>query len=141
MSGKVVWKLDTKELDRIAKALNTNRDAIVRRAAFEVEREAKQNAPYETTALKNSIYTVTGDYNGYQGAANGAQAKNPGVRTEAFPTPQKGAAHVGACVEYAEYVEYPGAVRKGGERPYLTPAFESVSNKYNDGKAWEDLVK
>lgn len=139
--NNMVWKLDTKELDRIAAHLNLNRDAIVRRAAFEVEGEAKQNAPYDTTALRNSIYTVTGDHNGYSSAANSAQSKNPEVRTEAFPSPPKGAAYVGACVEYAEYVEYPGAVRRGGERPYLTPAFERVTNKYNDGKAWEDLVK
>lgn len=141
MTGKVVWKLDTKELDRIAKQLNTNRDAIIRRAAFEVEREAKQNAPYDTTALKNSIYTVTGKDNGYATASKNVKRKRPEAQTEAFPTPPKGSAFVGACVEYAEYVEYPGAVRKGGERPYLTPAFETVTNKYNDGKAWEDLVK
>ena len=135
------FTLDTKELDRIASKLNVNRDAIIRRAAFEVEGEAKQNAPYDTTALRNSIYTVTGDHNGYSSAANSAQSKNPEVRTEAFPNPPKGAAYVGACVEYAEYVEYPGAVRKGGERPYLTPAAEHVAERYNNGKEWEDLIK
>ncbi len=139
MSGRFV--LDTRELDRICKVLNVNRDAIIRRAAFQIEAEAKKNAPYDTTALKNSIYTVTGDHNGYAQASRAAKAKNPDAETEEFPTPPKGSAFVGACVEYAEYVEYPGAVRKGGERPYLTPAFETVTNKYNDGKAWEDLVK
>jgi hypothetical protein len=139
MSGRVV--LDTKEVDRICKVLNVNRDAIIRRAAFQIEAEAKKNAPYDTTALKNSIYTVTGDHNGYHQAATSAKAKNPDVQTEAFPTPAKGSAHVGACVEYAEYVEYPGAVRKGGERPYLTPAAELIANRYNEGKEWEELIK
>lgn len=139
MSGKIV--LDTKEVDRIAKALGTNRNAIVRRAAFEIEAEAKQNAPYDTTALKNSVYTVTGNHNGYNAAASRVQSKNPDARMEPFPNPPDGAAYVGACVEYAEYVEYPGAVRKGGERPYLTPAAEHVAQRYNDGKEWEDLTK
>jgi hypothetical protein len=137
----MVWKLDTKELDRIAAKLNVNRDAIIRRAAFEVEAQAKQNAPYDTTALRNSIYVVTDKEDNYSQAANKAKANNPEVRTEPHPKPTKGSVFVGPCVEYAEYVEYPGAVRKGGERPYLTPAAENVMNKYNSGEAWKELCE
>jgi len=141
MTANVVWKLDTKELDRIAAKLGTNRDAIIRRAAFEVEGEAKQNAPHDTTALRNSIYVVTDKEDNYSQAANKARAQRPGVQTQAHPKPPKGSAFVGPCVEYAEYVEYPGAVRKGGERPYLTPAAEKVMNKYNSGEAWKELCE
>lgn len=141
MTATMVWKLDTKELDRIAAKLNVKRDAIVRRAAFEIESEAKQNAPYDTTALRNSIYVVTENEDNYGQAANSAKAKNPEIQTEPHPHPPKGSAYVGPCVEYAEYVEYPGAVRKGGERPYLTPAAEKVSNKYNSGEAWKELCE
>ena len=133
-------KLDTTECDRIAAKLGTNVDAVVRRAAFEIERLAKDKAPWDTTALKNSIYTSTSKEDGYSRAASDAQGKQPGVNTESFPQPTElGYANVGPCVDYAIYVEYPGAVRKGGERPYLTPAAEEVAKKYNSGKEWESI--
>jgi len=34
---------------------------VVRRAAFDIERGAKERAPVDTGALKNSIHTVIGD--------------------------------------------------------------------------------
>ena len=131
--------LDTKELDRIAGKLGMNRNRIVARAAFEIEREAKQNAPYETTALRNSIYTVTKDQNGYTDASNAARSKRPDVETEPHPTPDEGSAYVGPCVEYAEFVEY-GTSRMAAQ-PYLTPAAEKVMNKYNNGEAWKELCE
>lgn len=135
-------KLDTKECDRIASVLGTNVDGVIRRAAFEIEEAAKNKAPWETTALKNSIYTTTSKEDGYAKAEGDAKDKNPDVETEPFPVPDKeGYANVGACVNYAVYVEYPGAVRKGGERPYLTPAAEEVAQKYNSGKEWEEIIK
>lgn len=133
-------RLDTTECDRIASKLGTNVDAVIRRAAFQIEALAKQKAPYDTTALKNSIYTATSKEDGYSKAASEAESKQPGVETESFPVPDKeGYANVGPCVNYAIYVEYPGAVRKGGERPYMAPAVEEVMQKYNSGKEWESI--
>jgi HK97 gp10 family phage protein len=131
--------LDTKELDRISAKLGKSRNAIVRRAAFEVESEAKQNAPYDTTALRNSIYTVTKGSNGYSKASNSAKSKRTGIETEAHPTPPEGSAYVGPCVGYAEFVEF-GTSRMAAQ-PYLTPAAEHVMQKYNSGDAWKELCE
>jgi hypothetical protein len=134
-------EINTEEVTRIAAKLDLNTEQIIRRIAFQIEGEAKQNAPYDTTALRNSIYTRTSEFDGYGQASKAATSSNPEAQTEPHPEPKKNAAHVGPCVEYAEYVEYPGAVRKGGERPYLTPAAEHVAERYNNGKEWEDLIK
>ena len=49
--------LDTRELDRIARGLNMNTERVLASVAFEVEGGAKQSAPVDTGALKNSIRT------------------------------------------------------------------------------------
>lgn len=142
-------KLDTREVDRIMKKLDVNVDAVIRRAAFQVEGLAKQKAPYETTALRNSIYVETkggsfanGQSTSFTQVSGEATQKNPTAKTEKIPSPSKlGYAHVGPCVEYGIYVEYPGHVRRGGERPYLTPAAEEVGKNYNSGKEWESIIK
>ena len=136
-----VIRLDTAELDRIVKQLGTNRRKIGKRIAFEIEKEAKQLAPVDTGALRASIYTVTEDYNGYASAAGGAK-KNPSVETAPHPVPTGNiVANVGPCVDYAEYVEFPGVTRNFAGRPFLTPAVEKVAQKYNDGSAWKELVE
>ncbi len=131
-------KLDTKEVDRIAAALNTNRKAILKRAAFQMEAAMKQRAAYDTGAMTNSCYTVTEDYDGYGAAA--ALANSLGRETAAHPKPGGNVvANVGPCVEYAEYVEF-GTSRMGAQ-PFVIPAGEAIAQKYNDGREWEDLVK
>ena len=147
MSGKV--RIDTRECDRIMRRLDVNADQIIRRIAFQVEASAKQKAPYDTSALRNSIYVegIKGSYsNGQQTSFSTVSSNvtklNENAQTEQLPKPKKeGYANVGPCVNYAAYVEYPGAVRKGGERPYLTPAAEEVARNYNSGKEWESLTK
>ncbi len=147
MSKKM--RIDTREVDRIMKALDVNADQIIRMIAFEIEAEAKQKAPYETTALRNSIYVETkkgafsgGNQSSFGDVASNVAEKNACATVEKFPSPKKqGYAHVGPCVDYAIYVEYPGKVRRGGERPYLTPAAEEVARRYNSGEKWEDLTK
>ncbi len=148
MAEGVKVVLDTRELDRIASALGTNRNAIVRKAAFEIESEAKQNAPYETTALRNSIYTVTDGHNGYSNASGAAKSKRPDIETEAHPEPPEGSAYVGPCVEYAARIEYGfndtdslGRRYHQAAQPYLTPAAEHVMQKYNNGEAWKELCE
>ena len=80
----ISWTLDTRELDRIVANCDKSRDQIIRRLAFEIEGDAKRNAPYDTTALRNSIYTVTANEDNYQQASSAAQEKRPGVQTEKY---------------------------------------------------------
>lgn len=145
-------RIDTRELDRIANQLGMKRKQIGKRIAFEIESEAKVLAPVDTSALRNSIYTVTQDEDGYTGAKAKATSSNPDVLTEAHPTPTGNIiANVGPCVDYAEPVEYghTRGVSVMGEtftanvaaQPYLTPAVEKVAQKYNDGSAWKELVE
>lgn len=132
-------KLDTRELDRIMKNLSINRDQMIRKIAFEVEAQAKQNAPVDTSAMRNSIYTVTAQQDGYGAASGAAVGANPKVATAPHPPPANGAAHVGPCVEYAGYVEL--GTSKMAAQPFLVPAVEQVGNEYNDGSKWQELVK
>ena len=124
-------RLDTRELDRIAKGLNRKRDKIVEGLAFEVERDAKIKAPYITGALEGSLYTRT--------KRGGTQPKKFAghVYTE-IPAPSgKVIAVVGSGIEYAAYVEY--GTHKMGARPYLGPAVEGKARKLNDGSTWREL--
>lgn len=133
-------KLDTKELDRIAKQLNVKREAVGRRMALQIESKAKQLAPKDTGALRNSIYTVTQKEDGYGKAQSEAKSSNPGVTTAPHPTPTgKIIANVGPSVNYAEYQEF--GTSKMAAHPYLTPAVEEVAQKYNSGDEWKELVE
>lgn len=133
--------LDMSVLQSIQENAGLNASQIVRKIAFLIEGEAKQNAPVDTSALMNSIYTVTSESNGYGNAATAVQRDNPDAQTAPHPSPSDMEAIVGPCVEYAEYVEYPGNVLKRGIRPYFTPAIESVLSKYRDGAAWKEVVE
>ncbi len=133
-------RLDTTELDRIAAQLGVKREAVGRKVAFDIEARAKQLAPVDTSALRNSIYTVTQAEDGYSQAAAAAESARPGTRSEAHPKPSGNViACVGPCVEYAEYVEL--GTSKMAAQPYLVPAVEQVTEAFNSGKTWEALVK
>ena len=132
--------IDTKEVDRVMRNLGMNRDDIIRTIAFDIEATAKQLAPYETTALRNSIYTETSKESGFSNASSEASQLRPGAETIRHPVPEEGFANVGPCVNYAEYVELPGNVLKAGQRPYLTPAVEMVAQKFNSGERWKGLT-
>jgi len=133
-------RLDTTELDRVARNLEVNRKKLVRRIAFEVENEAKQFAPVDTGALRGSIYTVTENTDGFGKAASDVHSKNPKANTVQIPKPYgEVQACVGPCVDYGEFVEF-GTSRMGAQ-PYLTPAVEKVAQEYNDGSKFEELVK
>ena len=91
-------RLDTRELDRIARGLNTNADRIVRGIALEVEAAAKPNAPVDTGALKNSIRTRK-------------------IKEKMY--------HVEDGVEYGIYQEL--GTSRMSKHPFLVPAVERVS--------------
>ncbi|MBU2038345.1 MAG: HK97 gp10 family phage protein [Gammaproteobacteria bacterium] len=124
----ITVKLDTRELERIAKGLNTKTDKIVEALAFEVEADAKQRAPVRTGNLRNSIHTRT--------------KHNSTLRAVTFmvdiPSPSgKIIAVVGSGVNYASYVEF--GTYKMASRPYLGPAVESKAAKLNSGETWREL--
>jgi len=142
-------KLDTKELDRIAKQLNVKREAVGRRMALQVEKRAKELAPKDTGAMRNSIYTVTQKSNGYDAAASAAKSSNPKVQTTPHPQPTGNViANVGPSVEYAARIEFGfvgedslGRRYNQAAHPYLTPAVEEIARKYNSGEEWKELVE
>ena len=134
------FKLDTRELDKIIRNMEGNKEKVGRMIGFELEAEAKKRAPRDTSAMSNSIYTVTKDYNGYAAASGKAKAYNPKAETQPHPKPTGNViANVGPCVNYAEFVEF-GTSRQAAQ-PFLTPAAESLSRKLNDGTYWRKLVE
>ena len=138
--GQSTFKLDTKELDRIMKVLGKNVEDILTAAAFEIEASAKMRAPVDTSALQNSIYTVTKKSDGYSSSKSSARSKNKNVQFERHPKPTgKVIANVGPSVDYAEPQEF--GTSKMAAHPYLTPAVEDVFHKVNSGEYWKDLVK
>ncbi len=130
--------IDTKEVDRVAASLGKNRNAIVRIIGFDVEGEAKINAPVDTSAMRNSIYTEDSEGNTFDVAESKAKGANPKVETIQHPKPDEGFVNVGPSVNYAEFVEL-GTSRQAAQ-PYLTPAVESVAQKFNSGERWKGLT-
>lgn len=126
-------KIDTRELDRIVGKLDKTRDDIMTALAFEIETEAKAIAPYDTGALKNSIYT--------RAKRRSSSPKTmKGHEYDEIPAPSGNMiAVVGSGVEYAVYVEV--GTYKMGARPYLRPALEHNTYKLNNGSFYEDLIK
>jgi HK97 gp10 family phage protein len=134
------FKLDTRELDKIIRNMDGNKNKVGKLLGFELEAEAKKRAPRLTSAMSNSIYTVTKDYDGYSNASGAAMQANPKAETQPHPKPTGNVlARVGPCVNYAEFVEF-GTSRQSAQ-PYLTPAAEVIAQKINDGTYWRKLVE
>ena len=140
MTTTSTFKLDTKELDKIVREMEDNKEKVGRMLGFELQAEAQKRAPRLTSAMSNSIYTATKKYNGYSAASGAAKAANPKAETSPIPTPTGNViANVGPCVNYAEFVEF-GTSRMAAQ-PFLTPAAEIISQKINDGTYWRKLVE
>jgi HK97 gp10 family phage protein len=134
------FKIDSKELDRIIGALDGNKEKAGRVIGFELEAEAKRRAPRDTSAMANSIYTVTKKYDGYSQASGAARQANKDAETNQHPRPSGNVlARVGPCVNYAVFVEM-GTSRMAAQ-PFLYPAAEVVANKINDGSYWKVLIE
>lgn len=132
----------------IAAKLPVETDAAVRKAAHDVEGNAKARVPVDTGALKNSIYTKTNKGDAVEGTLNYSQAKSEAEakaktknRNVTFlpevPTPPEISAIVAVSVEYGAAVEFgrargfgglAGGAEAGGlgAQPYMTPAAEIV---------------
>lgn len=95
-SAKIVIKYN--HLPKIAAKLPDAVSVIVRKAAFDVEANAKAVVPVDTGTLKNSITTE-------------------------FPT--KTSAIIAPHTDYAVYVEY--GTNRQSAKPYMRPAAEKVA--------------
>ncbi len=94
-------RLDATLLDGLAKNLHAQVDAAVRKAAADVEAQAKTTVPVDTGTLKNSLQTTY---------------------------PDDLTAVVGTAVEYGPYVEL--GTRFMAARPFLYPAAEKVRPEF-----------
>lgn len=61
MSGEVITRLDTRELDALQLEIQTEGPALVKAVAFGVEAQAKLNAPVLTGFMRNSIEAEEGE--------------------------------------------------------------------------------
>ena len=90
----------------LAKETRKKLSQVVRKAAFDIEAQAKANAPVDTGALRNSIQAeTTGELEG----------------------------EVGVGVEYGPYVEF-GTV-KTAPQPFLGPAVDAVQPAFEKAVA------
>ena len=134
-----ITHLDTTVLDRITRGLGKNKRTVGRMLGLRVEARAKQKAPFDTTALRQSIYTVTQDSDDYRSASRVVDKLREGAETEPHPTPTGNVlANVGPCVEYAAYVEL--GTSKMAARPFLVPALEEETAIFNEG-TWAVLFE
>jgi len=132
-------RLDTKELDRVAGKLNTSRDRVCMRFAFQVEGAYKQTAPVDTSAMVNSCDVEGKNEDNFGQAASAAQGAKPDAALERHPEPSGDVvANVGPAVEYAAYVEF--GTSKMAAQPALGPAVESLRSRYNSGQDWKEIV-
>lgn len=95
--GKSELKVVFNNLDQIREDMRTQAGLAIRKAALDIEAQAKMNAPVDTGALRNSI----------------AASKNDELSWQ-----------VAVGVNYGAFVEY-GTTRMAAQ-PFLTPAVEAV---------------
>lgn len=123
--GDVTIRITANRLPTLPARLRQQASAAVRKAAFDIEANAKQSVPVDTGALKNSIYTVTDQGSTYGQAVGSASSANPhGHPVAEAPKPAGISAVVAVGMEYGVYVEL--GTRKMAARPFLGPAAEVV---------------
>lgn len=130
--SRTIVELDTRKLNALIRKIPGNVADAVASTAFAIERQAKINAPVDTSALRGSIYARIGKTkDGYAEAAAAVAAARPGTKMGALPEPENATtAYVGPGVEYAVYVEL-GTSRMGAQ-PFLLPAVRAVENSLAD---------
>lgn len=145
--------LDDRKLRQLAREFERSGDEIVRSMAFEIEGEAKMNAPVDTSALRNSIYTET-DRGSFEGGrplngglpdlrlpARGKRSRRlvTSLSQAHLPRPRRHEAHIGPSVEYGLYVEL-GANGRAGQ-PFLETAVVKVAQGSEFQRAVRKVLK
>jgi len=115
-------------------------EKVIRKTAFDIEREAKILAPVDTGFLRASIYTLTyrgGSMKRAHRQSLGRIARtfrqigkviDPGEFLEADSPDNPFESLVAVGAEYGEYLEY-GTLRSRAQ-PFMTPASESVRPQF-----------
>ena len=110
--ASVEIRLDTRELERIARGLNADVDDVLGILAHQVEGISKALAPVDTGALKNSIGTKRQKQNEWR-------------------------VHDG--VEYGIYQEL--GTSKMAAQPFMVPAAEKVARDMASGAIWRRIFE
>lgn len=144
MSGRLT--LNSKEVDRLVKVMDTNAADIINSCAQDILSEAQRRVPVKTGALRASgrVSRLAGaKYKTAKVSFGGTEEVNYAEFVEYGTAPHpiyprfkkalywEGAAHPVAMVNH------PGTPAK----PFLQPAAEVVGEKYNSGALWQELVK
>jgi HK97 gp10 family phage protein len=130
--NSTIVELDTRKLNALIRKIPGNVADAVAATAFAIERQAKINAPVDTGALRNSIYSRVGKSGGnHTEAAASVASARPGTQMGVLPEPENATtAYVGPGVEYAVYVEL--GTSKRGAQPFLLPAVRAVESSLAD---------
>ncbi len=103
-------------------------DRAVRKAAFDIEREAKQRAPVDTGFLRASIYTVTKGGSGFKVSPSGATGAAQRTLFSPVSLTDSHEAIVAVGAQYGIYLEY--GTRRSPAQPFMTPAVMKVKPKF-----------
>lgn len=123
--------IDTVKLDQLIKDSPEMVDKAIRATAFDATRMAQNLAPYDTGALKASIFTSTSKESGFGAAMSAAEAKNPDVEINDPTPPGKPplmTAYVAPGVNYAYWIEFGTGVMSA--QPFLTTAIEPAAETF-----------
>jgi len=122
-------------LSELAEQLKRRASEAVRAIAFDIQLDAQLNAPVDTGALKNSIYTVTSEGSDYVDRTGDAVVANPEIEPLPEVTAEEAGvdeltAIVAVGAEYGLYVEM-GTSRTPAQ-PYLGPAAEGQREAFTE---------
>ncbi len=117
---------DFNNFPRTATQLHNAMKKVVKKVAFDVQKDAQTLSPVDTGFLRASIYTQTATSSNYgQGKVshpNVAKAVYQTLLPEIEPPEDSYTAHVAVGAEYGIYVEF-GTVH-GPSQPYFYPAVD-----------------
>lgn len=111
-------------LPELAVALQKTASEAVKKAAFDIQKLAAENAPVDTGFLKSSIYTVTQGASTYgQGVTAGGGGPDTRLLDEVAAPTSATEAVVAVGANYGAFVEL--GTKNMAAQPYLIPAAEA----------------
>jgi hypothetical protein len=116
-SINVKIKVEFNRFDEIRGRMRTRAGQIVRKTAFDIQRDYQQNARRDTGAQVNSAYVVTRETSTYAEAAALARTASPDVLLlPEVPNPDPFTAIVAVAAAYGRINEYGGETGPDGEQ-------------------------